>query len=132
MNVKGLLLQNERLSRYTSWRVGGIADYVYFPENLADLSEFLKQLPEETPLLWLGLGSNTLVRDKGVQGVVIVTQGALNAVSTMNENVIRAEAGVACAQVARYTARLGFTGLEFMAGIPGTVGGALAMDAGCF
>ena len=84
------------------------------------------------PLTWLGLGSNTLVRDGGVDGVVIITQGALNKVSPLDMQLVRAEAGVASAQLARYTARQGTTGLEFMAGIPGTVGGALAMNAGCF
>jgi UDP-N-acetylmuramate dehydrogenase len=80
----------------------------------------------------LGLGSNTLVRDGGVEGVVVITQGALNKLEYTDTQEVRAEAGVASAQLARSTARTGFAGLEFMAGIPGTVGGALAMNAGCF
>lgn len=130
--LRGSLLQNESLAKYTSWRTGGLADYVYIPADLEDLAVFLKQLPEHLPLTWLGLGSNTLVRDGGLEGVVIVTQGALNKLTQTNPDEIRAEAGVAAAQLARHTARLGAAGLEFMAGIPGTVGGALAMNAGCF
>lgn len=130
--MRGRLLKNTSLADYTSWRVGGPAESLYIPSDSNDLAVFLKQLPEDEPLLWLGLGSNVLIRDRGVEGVVIVTQGALHSLTQIDELTIRAEAGVACAQLARYTARLGLTGLEFMAGIPGTVGGALAMNAGCW
>ena len=130
--MRGRLLKNVSLADYTSWRVGGPAEMLYVPSDINDLSVFLQQLPQDIPLLWLGLGSNVLVRDKGVEGVVIVTQGALHAISQVDAETIRAEAGVACGQLARYTARLGLTGIEFMAGIPGTVGGALAMNAGCW
>ncbi len=130
--LQGRLLANEPLNAYTSWRTGGAADYVYLPANLKDLSQFLRYLPENMPITWLGLGSNTLIRDQGVEGVVIVTQGVLRELSQLESKVIRAEAGISCAQLARYSARLGCMGLEFMAGIPGTVGGALAMNAGCF
>jgi UDP-N-acetylmuramate dehydrogenase len=130
--LRGRLLKNVSLAEYTSWRVGGPAESLYIPSDINDLSAFLQQLPSEMPLLWLGLGSNVLIRDGGVEGVVIVTQGALHSISQLDANTIRAEAGVACAQLARYTARLGLTGIEFMAGIPGTVGGALAMNAGCW
>ncbi|RDI44778.1 UDP-N-acetylmuramate dehydrogenase [Aquicella lusitana] len=129
---KGQLLKNEPLANYTSWRTGGPADYVYIPADLEDLSHFLQQLPDTVPLTWLGLGSNTLIRDKGVDGVVIITQGVLNKLTQVSPTEIRVEAGVASAQLARHTARMGAAGLEFMAGIPGTVGGALAMNAGCF
>lgn len=132
VGCRGQLLMNEPLAKYTSWRTGGPADYLYIPADLDDLSAFLRQLPKTLRLTWLGLGSNTLVRDEGVDGVVIITQGALTKLQQSNPNEIRAEAGVASAQLARHTARLGTTGLEFMAGIPGTVGGALAMNAGCF
>jgi UDP-N-acetylmuramate dehydrogenase len=130
--LQGKALQKELLAAYTSWRVGGPADYVYIPANLEDLTTFLQQLPTHIPLLWLGLGSNTLIRDGGIDGVAIITQGALTEISHINTLTVRAEAGVACAQISRYTARLGLTGLEFLAGIPGTVGGALAMNAGCY
>ena len=132
LKLEGQLLKNELLSAYTSFRTGGPADYVYIPAHLKDLSLFLQQLPENIPLTWLGLGSNTLIRDGGIAGVVVVTQGVLQAISQKENHIIRAEAGVSSAQLARYSARLSMTGLEFMAGIPGTVGGALAMNAGCF
>lgn len=129
--LRGKLLKNEALSNYTSFRTGGPADYVFIPADLEDLSIFLSELPESLPLLFLGLGSNTLIRDGGVEGVVVISQGALNKLEN-DQGEIRAEAGVASAQLARFTARAGLAGLEFMAGIPGTVGGALAMNAGCF
>ncbi len=130
--LRGKLLKDEPLSNYTSWRTGGPADYVYIPADLDDLSTFLRELPRTVPLMWLGLGSNTLVRDGGIDGVVVITQGALTGITQLEPQTVRAEAGVASAQLARFTARSGSTGLEFMAGIPGTVGGALAMNAGCF
>ena len=130
--IRGQLLKDEPLSRYTSWRTGGPADYLFIPADLNDLSQFLKHLPANTPITWLGLGSNTLVRDGGLEGVVIITQGALSRMEQTAPDQIRVEAGVSAGQLARHTARLGTTGLEFMAGIPGTVGGALAMNAGCF
>lgn len=130
--LRGRLLAHESLADYTSWRVGGPAELVFIPADVEDLAEFLQNLPLDVPLLWLGLGSNVLIRDGGVDGVVIVTQGALNRMAQLQPNIVRAEAGVSCAQVARYTARLGLGTLEFLAGIPGTVGGALAMNAGCY
>jgi UDP-N-acetylmuramate dehydrogenase len=130
--IRGRVLPKESLAAYTSWRVGGSADFIYIPADLDDVADFLQHLPSDVPLLWLGLGSNTLIRDGGVDGVAIITQGALSCISQPEPFIIRAEAGVACAQIARHTARLGLTGLEFLAGIPGTVGGALAMNAGCY
>lgn len=130
--LRGKLLQNESLAHYTSWRTGGPADYVFIPADLDDLAVFLSALPKTIPVTMLGLGSNTLIRDGGVEGVVVITQGALNKLEYGREQEVRAEAGVASAQLARQTARTGYSGLEFMAGIPGTVGGALAMNAGCF
>jgi UDP-N-acetylmuramate dehydrogenase len=131
-SLRGKLLANEPLASYTSWRVGGPASYVYIPADLSDLVGFLKQLTPSIPLLWLGLGSNTLIRDGGIDGIAIITQGVLSKITQLSPNVLRAEAGVSCAQMARHTARLGLSGLEFMAGIPGTIGGALAMNAGCY
>lgn len=129
---RGQLLKNASLKDYISWRTGGLADYIYIPADLDDLSMFLANLPASIRITWLGLGSNTLVRDEGVDGVVIITQGALNNLSKLEGFQVRAEAGVASAQLARHCARQSGAGLEFMAGIPGTVGGALAMNAGCF
>ncbi len=122
----------EPLSRHTSWHVGGPADIFFMPESRADLIAFLKQLPPEVPLLWLGLGSNLLVRDGGVRGVVISTREALNALERRGERGVYAEAGVPCAKLARACARWDLGPAEFFSGIPGTMGGALAMNAGAF
>ncbi len=129
---RGQLLRNEPMSRHTSWRVGGPADSLYIPADLDDLVAFLKQLPTNEPLAWVGLGSNLLVRDGGVRGTVVMTSGALNGLSLLSESMVRAEAGVASAKVARFSTDHNLTGAEFLAGIPGTVGGALAMNAGAF
>ncbi len=130
--LRGRLLKGEPMSRHTSWRVGGPADSLYIPADLDDLAMFLKELPADEPVHWVGLGSNLLVRDGGLRGTVILTSGALNGLSPLSESLVRAEAGVASAKVARFSTDLGFTGAEFLAGIPGTVGGALAMNAGAF
>lgn len=132
VELRGELRLDEPMARHTSWRVGGPARRFYRPADTEDLAVFLSQLDPEEPLLWLGLGSNLLVRDGGFAGTVIATQGRLTGLTQVKPNGIRAEAGVACAQLARFTARLGLSGLEFFAGIPGTVGGALAMNAGAF
>ncbi|MCF6337335.1 MAG: UDP-N-acetylmuramate dehydrogenase [Gammaproteobacteria bacterium] len=130
--LRGNLLLDEPMSKHTSWRIGGPADRYYQPADIADLSLFLSQLPENEPVYWLGLGSNLLVRDGGIRGTVIATSGVLDGLEQMDEKTVRAEAGVACAKVARFCARAGLSGAEFLAGIPGTMGGALAMNAGAF
>jgi len=130
-DLRGTLLENEPMSRHTSWRVGGPADRVYLPADLDDLSQFLASLPGNEPILWVGLGSNLLVRDGGVRGTVIMTSGALGQLSVQEGGTVRAEAGVSCAKIARYSVEQGMAGGEFLSGIPGTVGGALAMNAGC-
>jgi len=130
--LRGELKFNESLSGYTSWRVGGPADRCYRPADLEDLQVFLASLPEDEPLEWIGLGSNLLVRDGGVRGTVILPFGGLDTLDALDNNCIRAGAGVACNKVARFAARAGLTGGEFLAGIPGTMGGALAMNAGAF
>lgn len=126
------ILYRASLSRYTTWRVGGPAEVLYLPENLSNLSRFLSALNSDTPLTWIGLGSNVLIRDAGISGVVIVTQGGLQGMHLTESGLLRAEAGVATAKLSRFAARQGLTGIEFMAGIPGTVGGALTMNAGCY
>ncbi len=123
---------NEPLARFTTWRVGGPARQFYRPADSADLLQFLASLPEDEPLLWLGLGSNLLIRDGGFAGTVIATQGRLDGMDLVTANELRVEAGVSCAQVARFAARQGLCGVEFLTGIPGTFGGALAMNAGAF
>ncbi len=129
-NSQGQLLINEPLTRYNSWRVGGHADSLYLPASLEDLSQFLQQLPATEPVHFIGLGSNLLVRDKGVRGTVIVMHNALTQLH-MDADLLYAEAGVTCAKLAKFSAKQAKQGAEFMAGIPGTVGGALAMNAGC-
>ena len=119
------------LADLTSWRVGGVVDRFYQPVDIASLSQFLSGLPKNEPITWLGLGSNVLIRDGGIRGTVIHTQAHLRGMGLLSEGLIRAEAGVSCAQLARFTARNALAGLEFLAGIPGSVGGALAMNAGC-
>jgi len=130
--ARGTLRHNEPMSRHTSWRVGGPADRFYEPVDLDDLTDFIKTLPADEPLHWIGLGSNLLVRDGGVRGTVLMLSGRLNSLSRVGETGVRAEAGVASAKLARFSAQQGLRGAEFLAGVPGTVGGALAMNAGAF
>lgn len=131
-SLRGRLLVDEPMSRHTSWRVGGPADRLYIPADLDDLVAFLASVPAQEALHWVGLGSNLLVRDGGVRGTVIMTSGALNGLGIPRPGVVRAEAGVPGAKVARFCAEHELVGAEFLAGIPGTVGGALAMNAGAF
>lgn len=130
--LRGEMRHDESLAQHTSWRVGGPARSFYRPADSADLVQFLATVSEEEPLLWLGLGSNLLVRDGGFDGTVISTRGRLESLTLENGQLLRAEAGVACATVARFASRHGLIGVEFLAGIPGTMGGALAMNAGAF
>ncbi len=129
--LRGALERGVSLARYTSWRAGGPADLLFRPADRDDLAAFLRQLPAGVPVHVLGLGSNTLVRDGGVRGAVVIMHdpGAALAVA---DGHIYAEAGVASPKVARLAARLGCAGAEFLAGVPGTIGGALAMNAGCY
>ena len=124
--------RGEPLSRHTSWHVGGPAEVFFNPRDRLELAAFLRSLPAGVPIYWIGLGSNLLVRDGGLPGVVISTHGTLDALERLSETTVRAEAGVACARVARQCIKWGLGPAEFFAGIPGTVGGALAMNAGAF
>jgi UDP-N-acetylmuramate dehydrogenase len=128
-NLQGDLRLNEPLAKHTSWRTGGNANQFYRPVGINDLAEFLAQLPVDEPLLWLGLGSNLLVRDGGFSGTVISTSGTLQQL-TVDGQTVTAEVGVYCAKLAKQAARAGLSGTAFLAGIPGTLGGALAMNAG--
>ncbi len=132
VNLRGKLRQNEPMSAHTSWRVGGPAEWFYEPADVEDLRQFLRQVPNNIPIFWIGLGSNLLVRDAGIAGVVILTAGLLNEIKILEQNRLFVEAGVSCAKVARFAMRAGLTGSEFFAGIPGTFGGALAMNAGAW
>ncbi len=124
--------RDEPMSRHTSWHVGGPAEIFFTPADRAELAAFLRSLPAGIPLYWVGLGSNLLVRDGGIRGVVISTQGTLDRLDRRSETSVYGEAGTACARLARQCIRWGLGPAEFFAGIPGTLGGALAMNAGAF
>jgi UDP-N-acetylmuramate dehydrogenase len=112
--------------------VGGAAEILFQPEDLADLQNYMQTLDVSIPVTWLGRGTNVLVRDGGVKGVVIIMQGCINNLEKIENNLIRAELGVSCAKLARFSAENNLVGAEFLAGIPGTVGGALAMNSGAY
>ncbi len=131
--LRGQLRLDEPMARHVSWRAGGCVARTYIPADLDDLAAFLRQLPREEPLLMVGLGSNLLVRDGGFDGTAVFTHSVLKGLSVTADDVtmIYAEAGVASPKLARFAATHGLGGGEFFAGIPGTLGGALAMNAGC-
>ena len=129
-NVQGELRANEPMSKHTSWRVGGPAELFFVPASLEDLSLFLHELDAETPVFWLGVGSNLLVRDGGIAGVVISAARVLRTLEKVDHYLVRAGSGVPCTQLARQCIRWNLGPSEFFAGIPGSVGGALAMNAG--
>ena len=130
LNVQGDLRSNESMSRHTSWRVGGPAEFFFIPASIEDLQGFLRDLDDETPIFWFGVGSNLLVREGGLPGVVISAAKILKDLAQLDHYVVRAGSGVPCTQLARQCIRWGLGPSEFFAGIPGTVGGALAMNAG--
>jgi UDP-N-acetylmuramate dehydrogenase len=130
--TRAIPLRNEPMRRHTSWRVGGPADLFYEPASVAELQEILASLPSGVPLLWLGLGSNLLVRDGGVRGVVIATGALPRELERLDGGRVRAGAGLPCALLARQCVRWQLGPAAFFAGIPGSVGGALAMNAGAF
>jgi UDP-N-acetylmuramate dehydrogenase len=130
LQVQGELRYDEPMSRHTSWRVGGPAETFFIPASIDDLANFLVELDADTPLFWLGTGTNLLVRDGGIAGVVIAATSMLRHLERHDELSVRAGAGVPCTQLARQCIRWQLGPSEFFAGIPGTVGGALAMNAG--
>ena len=129
--MRGTLRRDEPLARHIAWRCGGKADLAYFPADRDDLAAFLRQLPQEEPLTVIGLGSNLLVRDGGVRGAVVLMH-APGGVLAVSDGLVYAEAGVASPKLARFAAMHDCAEAEFLAGVPGTVGGALAMNAGCY
>ena len=131
MNMAEPLRFREPMARHVSWRAGGAADRFYAADGIEALAAFLKSLPQGEPVLFVGLGSNLLVRDGGFRGTVILTHSARKN-ARLEQGLIYAEAGVASPKVARFAALQHLSGAEFLAGIPGTVGGALAMNAGCY
>jgi UDP-N-acetylmuramate dehydrogenase len=130
VNAQGEIRENEPMRKHTSWRVGGPAETFFVPSSPGDLSLFLQELPDDVPVFWLGVGSNLLVRDGGIPGVVISASRILNHLERVEHFAVRAGCGLPCTQLARQCIRWGIGPSEFFAGIPGTVGGALAMNAG--
>jgi len=131
-NLRGTLRHDVDMRRHTSWRAGGRVERMYQPADLDDLAAFLRVLSADEPLLAVGLGSNLLVRDGGLRGTVLLLHGALDELRMEADGTIYAQAGVPGAKLARFAAMHDLSGAEFFAGIPGTVGGMLAMNAGCY
>ena len=134
--LRGELRLGESMARHVSWRAGGPAEHFFVPADLDDLATFLRHLSTDEPLCFIGLGSNLLVRDGGYRGTVVHLHKALGEIrlerSGSGIGLLFAGAGAASPKVARYAARHDLAGAEFLAGIPGTLGGALAMNAGCY
>ena len=130
--LRGQLRHDEPMSKHTSWRVGGPADQYYVPADLADLQTFLAMQDPETPITWVGLGSNMLVRDGGIRGVVIAPLGGLKELYLDDQGRVYAQCGLSNSKVARFCDKNNLGGAEYLAGIPGTIGGALTMNAGAF
>ena len=131
IGLRGTLARNVPLARHTSWKVGGAADLLYAPADRDDLAHFVRGLPAGMPITVLGLGSNVLIRDGGIRGAVVLLHNPGGALAVA-DSLVYADAGVASPKLARLAALRGCSGAEFLAGIPGTVGGALAMNAGCY
>ncbi len=129
---RGEVLFDEPMSRHTSWRAGGRADRYMKPADLHDLQRMLQDVTDDEALLWMGLGSNTLIRDGGFRGTVIAMQGVTTQLELESETVVSVGAGVTSAKLAKFCSKNNLQGGEFFAGIPGLVGGALAMNAGAF
>ena len=128
--LKGRLRENVSLKDYNTWKIGGKAEYFYEPSDIKDLKLFLELL-KNTPVTFLGNGSNVLIRDGGINGCVICLKNTLNNYFVKDEEYIF-EAGLSCMKMAQITARENYEGLEYLCGIPGSLGGALAMNAGCY
>jgi UDP-N-acetylmuramate dehydrogenase len=143
--LRGHFLYNEPMKKHVSWRAGGAAQRVYIPADLEDLTWLVRSVPAHEDIHIVGLGSNLLVRDGGVKGVVILLHGVLRNLAIESRThglppapegadtaLVYAQAGVAAPKLARFSANHSLVGGEFWAGIPGTVGGAIAMNAGCY
>ena len=130
--VRGKYIEQAPLGDITWLRVGGPADVLYLPADEADLARFLAETPDEIPVHVLGAGSNTLVRDGGVPGVVIRLGPPFAKTETLDGNRLRAGAGALDRMVAKAAAKAGLAGMEYLIGVPGTIGGALRMNAGCY
>ncbi|MDR1529685.1 MAG: UDP-N-acetylmuramate dehydrogenase [Burkholderiales bacterium] len=130
--LRGRIVHDLPLARYTRWRVGGSADIAFFPLDIDDLTRFLRMLPETIPLTLIGLGSNVLIRDRGVRGAVVLLQDIQEEPNIDQEGAIYAPGGLSTPKLARFAAQHHYIDAAFLVGIPGTVGGALAMNSGCY
>jgi UDP-N-acetylmuramate dehydrogenase len=130
--VRGRLVRDELLAPFTWLRVGGPADVLFLPRDEQDLADFLAKTDPQIPVTVLGVGSNTLVRDGGVEGVVVRLGRPFAEVEAVGDDRVRAGAATLDAQVAKAAAAAGVAGLEFYTGVPGSIGGALVMNAGCY
>ena len=128
---KNKIYQNVSLKKFNSWKAGGNAENFLICSNVEKLSELIKSKKIITPLTFIGLGSNILIRDGGVKGTIIETFGGLNDIR-IEKDAIYAEAGVTCSKLSKFAAQYGLSNSAFLSGIPGTIGGALAMNAGCY
>ena len=130
--LRGRWLENEPMAKHVSWRAGGTAKRAYLPADRADLALMIAGLPAGEPVMFVGLGSNLLVRDGGFPGTVVFVHSVLGSIERVGEQAIRVGAGAASPKLARFAALHDLVGAEFLAGVPGTIGGALAMNAGCY
>jgi UDP-N-acetylmuramate dehydrogenase len=132
--IRGELRRDEPMARHVSWRAGGRAKQFFKPADLADLQTFLPTLSKDEPVMFVGLGSNLLVRDGGFQGTVVLTTPMLHGLhlDAADATIVCAGAGVASPHVAKFAAKHSLAAAEWLAGVPGTIGGALAMNAGCY
>jgi len=131
-SIRGEIINSEPMKKHTSLRVGGAAQYFYKPSDMDDLIHFLSLLDNDVSIFWLGRGSNILVRDEGLSGVVISSSKILREIKRINELTIKVEANVPCTMLAKKCIRWGLGPSEFFSGIPGSLGGALAMNAGAY
>ena len=134
-HLRGTLRRDEPMAKHVSWRAGGLARTFYQPAGVPDLCAFLRTRAPDEPILFVGLGSNLLVRDGGFEGTVVFTHHALTGIRQEAGGArptFHAGAGVPAPHLARFVAKHGGSGAEWMAGVPGTIGGALAMNAGCY
>jgi len=132
-SVRGKILRDAPLAPYTWFRVGGAADALFLPADEDDLANFLKNLPDEVPATVLGVGSNTIVRDGGIAGVTVRLMGRhWGSVDILGGDAVRARAGALDLNVAKTAAKEGVAGLSFLSGIPGSIGGAVRTNAGCY
>ena len=129
--IRGNLKENISLKNYNTWKVGGKAEYLFEPYDVEDLKVFLSLLNDEK-ITFIGNGSNVLIRDNGIKGFVVCLKKSLNNYYLNNNKQFVFEAGLSCMKIAQITAKKNYKGLEFLCGIPGTLGGALRMNAGCY